>query len=142
MDVRVIKKEGGMSKNLTVGRPKKLSFTKEDLDEIEHMAGIGLNLEQIAAIYGRSHRTFQKYFKEMPELHAAIERGRANTNKKVTNVAYQMAISGQHPSMTMFWLKCRARWKETVTTEHKLSDSLESIVAASYGKKKNDSSTE
>ena len=96
----------------------------------ERMAGVGMTIEQMGAVWGRTGRTLTKRMKEDPQLKEAIERGRAQAHMKVANVAYKMAISGQTPAMTMFWLKARARWKETRVTEHK-GLTLEDIVAGS-----------
>jgi len=38
--------------------------------------------------------------------------GKAVLTHKVVRVALEMALSGRHPSMTQFWLKCNAGWKD------------------------------
>lgn len=40
------------------------------------------------------------------------------TNMSVAQVALKMALSGQDPDMTRFWLKTRAGWKETEVHQH------------------------
>ena len=46
-----------------------------------------------------------------------LEVGAALVNAKVGHVALKMAISGDSPTMTQFWLSRRANWKETTVTE-------------------------
>ena len=36
----------------------------------------------------------------------------------MAQTAYQMAKSGKFPTMTMFWLKTQAGWRETSRLEH------------------------
>ena len=38
--------------------------------------------------------------------------------QKITAVAFKLASSGKYPPMTMFWLKCRERWREVQVHEH------------------------
>lgn len=79
------------------------------------MAGYGLTNLQIAHILGIGKDTFYRMMDEVPDLRLAIDRGVALAAMNVTQKAYQMAISGQSPSMTIFWLKTRCRWKDVST---------------------------
>lgn len=112
-----------------MARKPPVVLTETDLQRIERLAGYGLNMEQIAAVFDRSCPTFERLKAKDPELKAAIERGTIRANEAVTQTAYQMAVSGKVPAMTMFWLKCRARWKETVGLEHSGKVTLEALVA-------------
>ena len=49
-----------------------------------------------------------------------LDRGRmvGYLDKAVAQALYKMAISGTCPAATMFWLKCRAGWKETSVLQH------------------------
>jgi predicted transcriptional regulator len=107
-----------------------IQFSEADIKKIEKMAGLGMTLEQIAMVWERTPRTFQKHFKNNPELKAAVDRGREIANQAVAQTAYQMALSGKSPAMTTFWLKTRARWKEVHHHEVQVS-TLEDIVNAS-----------
>jgi hypothetical protein len=74
------------------------------------MAAYGIPEEQIGTTTGPqgiSPKTLRKYFRRELLL------GATKANSKVAETAYQMAISGKCPTMTIFWLKCRARWRET-----------------------------
>jgi hypothetical protein len=50
-------------------------------------------------------------------IDVAIQKGRANACGQVAKTAYNMAVSGKHPNMTIFWLKCRMNWSEVSPVE-------------------------
>lgn len=89
----------------------------DPIDMTFKLTKLGLPLEQVADILGISKRTLERRMHIDEKLRTAIESGRANQIKDVSEMAYQMAVSGKHPSMTMFWLKCRAGWSSTPKEE-------------------------
>jgi len=91
-------------------------------EDLEKYGIAGLNHEQIASILGMSKDTLERFFKSDPTLHAAVEKGKSNSILKVAGTAYQMAVSGDVPAMTMFYLKTRAKWKETHVVEERPDD--------------------
>jgi hypothetical protein len=97
---------------------KIIQLSQEEIQRIETMAGLGLNVEQIALIMKTPKRTLERRLVETEGAQDAIERGRAVAVSQVTKTLFQMAVSGKEPSATYFYLKCRARWKETSTVEH------------------------
>jgi hypothetical protein len=112
-----------------------IQFTDEDYKKIETMAGYGLSLAKIAALFGRSLRTFQNYKESNERVAMAIEAGKAKAHLQVHKTAYDMAVSGKVPQMTMFWLKSRAGWKETEVHEvnanmNVQSESVDKLVGA------------
>ena len=92
-------------------------FDEKDLERIEKLAGYGLTKEKIADVFGMHRNTFLNRYKKDPKLLEALNRGIARAEADVSTKAYEMAMSGDHPSMTMFWLKCRAKWKEVQKIE-------------------------
>ncbi len=84
----------------------------EDYKKIEAMASYGLSVEKIANVLGMSKKTLERRAKENGKVKTALELGRAKAEANVSKAAYGMAVSGKVPAMTMFWLKCRAGWKE------------------------------
>ena len=81
--------------------------TNDQRAKVRSMAAMGIRHDEIALKIGiRSAKTLRKYFRTELDLAAA------EANYKVAAKAYEMASSGQHPAMTMFWLKCRAGWHE------------------------------
>lgn len=85
-------------------RPKKP--TPQDLKEIEMLAGMGLNQHQIADVKGMHRDTLRKY------AQAAYTRGKAKAIARVAQTAFEMAISGKHIAMTIFYLKTQGGWRE------------------------------
>ncbi len=94
------------------GAPRLPEFTAEEIVKIETMAGYGLTNTQIAEIHGISLATLKNRFESQPELLASIKKGRAKALLNVAQSAYQQAMSGKVPAMTMFYLKCRGKWRE------------------------------
>ncbi|MDH4378376.1 MAG: hypothetical protein QE263_00510 [Vampirovibrionales bacterium] len=88
------------------------AFTQGDCEDVAIMAAGGIPQDRIAKRLGVSEKTLRKHFRD--ELDIASD----DKHKNVLNTAYGMAISGEHASMTMFWLKCRLGWKEKQSVEH------------------------
>lgn len=79
------------------------------------MAATGFTQDQIATClgtHGIDPKTMRKHF--AVELATAANKA----NAAVANRAYQMAVAGNPPAATFFWLKCRNGWKETSRVEH------------------------
>jgi hypothetical protein len=88
-------------------RPK-LQATDANRKMVRMMAACGIDQEQIAARIGiRSPKTLRKHYRE------EIDRGATDANMMVGQTLFKMATSGEHPAATIYWLKCRAGWKET-----------------------------
>ena len=90
----------------TAGRPR-YRPSKKDRRIVRYLASYGLPQIQIALIVGRTVDTITKYY--------SFELKLAEAEKiiRVAEVAYLMAVNGKYPSMTMFYLKTRAQWRET-----------------------------
>ena len=67
---------------------------------------------------GISNATLTKYYS-----HNLLV-GKEKRTARVAGVAYEMAVSGESPSMTTFWLKTQAGWspKHTVVVEDRTFD--------------------
>jgi integrase len=97
------------------GGQNKYAPTPADRETVKSMAACGFAHEAIArciGVKGIDDKTLRKHFRR--ELDTAM----AKANATVANKAYQMAIAGNPPAATIFWLKCRANWKETQAFEH------------------------
>lgn len=91
---------------------KKFTWNAEQSKRVESLSGLGLRTDQIASIEGMSRATIQRvYQKEITE-------GREKAVATVAKTAYQMAVGGKVPAMTMFWLKTQAQWREVQRVEH------------------------
>ena len=110
------KKAGGKKSRIKRGQTYKP--TNDDYSKVEEMVTIGLDQHTIAKIMGVSNATLTKYF-----AHNLLV-GKDKRTARVAGVAYEMAVSGESPSMTTFWLKTQAGWspKHTVVVEDRTFD--------------------
>ena len=103
-------------------------FDQDDMKKIEKMAGLGMPQEMIAHVFGMKVLTFQNRMDKYPEVRMAYDKGVADATMKVAETAFAQAVSGENPAMTMFWLKCRAGWKETSRHEIHTKTTIEDLV--------------
>lgn len=101
-------------------RDKRLPNTN-DLVQIRTESAIGLNTATIATGLGISKDTLEIWINEYDEVFAAIETGRAMCRKRAYACFYSQAFpideNGRptnkgDPSLMIFWMKTRCRWKE------------------------------
>lgn len=93
------------------------AIKNEDVPRIETMAGMGFSRDEIAAIMGVSHDTFERAIKKNAAARASLNAGRLKADLNVTNSAYEMAVDKKHPGMTRFWLMARRGWKTQQTPQ-------------------------
>jgi hypothetical protein len=85
---------------------KRYEPTEKDRRMVELCAMGGIPQQEISSALGISPVTLRKYFRE--ELDTAY----VMANAKVVQTAFEMAVSGKSPAMTIFWLKARMGWSE------------------------------
>lgn len=83
----------------------------EQAREVACMTALGLSEQEIALVLNIEQHVLKRYYRK--EL--VIANNLANA--MVAKTALGMAISGRYPAMTQFWLKSRAKWKETSAVE-------------------------
>jgi len=110
------KAAGGKKSRIKRGQTYKP--TDDDYSKVEEMVTIGLDQHTISKVMGISNATLTKYF-----AHNLLV-GKEKRTARVAGVAYEMAVSGESPSMTTFWLKTQAGWspKHHVVVEDKTFD--------------------
>jgi IS30 family transposase len=110
-------------------RTDKFLITETSLVQIEKLAGLGMNMEQIASVLNISPDTLYRRMKEGEfELSAAILRGRTLANMKVAEKAYELALAGD-VSMIKYILSSKAGWTEKSQIIHEgLSQNVTVIV--------------
>jgi len=96
------KAAGGKKSRIKRGQTYKP--TDDDYSKVEEMVTIGLDQHTIAKVMGISNDTLTKYYS-----HNLLV-GKEKRTARVAGVAYEMAVSGESPSMTTFWLKTQAGW--------------------------------
>jgi hypothetical protein len=99
-------------------RGSKYKPTDDDYSKVEEMVTIGLDQHTIAKVMGISNATLTKYFQHNLTI------GKEKRSARVAGVAYEMAVSGDSPSMTAFWLKTQCGWntKQHVVVEDRNFD--------------------
>ena len=93
------------------GRPPHLP-TPDTRNRVYILSTVGTRHEDIATVLGISADTLVKYYKE------ELDKGRIEANASVAETLFKQAKEGNTTAM-IFWLKSRARWKES--TQHEIS---------------------
>jgi hypothetical protein len=93
------------------GRPPHLA-TADTRIKVYTLSTVGTRHEDIASVLGISHDTLVKYYKE------ELDKGRIEANASVAETLFKQAKEGNTTAM-IFWLKSRAKWKES--TQHEIS---------------------
>jgi len=76
------------------------------------LSSVGTRHEDIATVLGISADTLTKYY------HDELAKGRIEANASVAETLFKQAKEGNTTAM-IFWLKSRAKWKET--SQHEIS---------------------
>jgi hypothetical protein len=93
------------------------AMLKERADEVKKMAMCGLTPDQICMVMGIDASHFRKAVAKNFRLASMLRRGIGAANSAVTQQAFNMAVSGKHPNVTMWWLRVRAGWTEEQNEE-------------------------
>jgi hypothetical protein len=93
------------------GRPPHLPNADTRI-KVYTLSTVGTRHEDIASVLGISHDTLVKYYKE------ELDKGRIEANASVAETLFKQAKEGNTTAM-IFWLKSRAKWKET--SQHEIS---------------------
>lgn len=97
---------------MPAGRPPYQPAPK-DFAMVKSMCGFGIPDYEIARVLGITPPTLRKYFA------AELDTGHIEANAKVAQSLYKKA-TGDGPGATVaaiFWLKCRAGWREAMSPE-------------------------
>lgn len=89
-----------------------IELSEEETERIGRMLAQGITVEEACLIQGISKNTFYRLMKDDEKFKNTIEKGRSIAKMAVTRTAYELATDGKNSAMTMFWLKCRAGWKD------------------------------
>lgn len=84
--------------------------TDETRKRIELLAGLGLTQDEIGLVEGMSDKTLRKYYAE------EIARGAVKVNALMGQALFRSGIGGNIAAQ-IFWMKTRARWRETNNLE-------------------------
>ena len=95
--------------------------------QVEAMAGYGVPEPDIARLLQIDPKTLRKHYRD------ELDSGHVKANAKVAENLFRKATGDGPQSVTaaIFWLKTRARWKETMVSEvtHDVGDSVKTLMA-------------
>jgi hypothetical protein len=96
-----------------MGRPRHAPEIT-DRRQVEALAGYGVPEAEIAGLVGIDAKTLRKHYRK------ELDHGHTKANAKVAENLFRIAIGEGREAVTaaIFWLKTRARWKETILNEH------------------------
>ena len=108
-------------KSSKVGR-KRITFTDEDITNIERWSGDGLSEAQIATLLGCSLSTIARKKREKGRFDTALKKGKTRAIQAVANQVFQNAMSGKETS-AIFFLKNRDpdNWADRQEVQHNLN---------------------
>jgi hypothetical protein len=101
---------------------KKHDPTQQDRDTARRLSALGVPHEDIALRLKISSDTLVKYYQE------ELDEGRIDANSAIAGTLFNQAKKG-NTAAAIFWLKTRARWKETQSHEHSGVDGGEIRIA-------------
>jgi len=99
----------GVIKMAEKGRPPHKP-TKDTQEQVKRLSALGCPHEDIATRLKISADTLVKYYKD------ELDEGRIDANAAIAGTLFQQAKKG-NTAAAIFWLKTRARWKETQVNE-------------------------
>ena len=102
------------------GRPRHQP-TQADRDTAKRLSALGCPHEDIAIRLKISSDTLVKYYQ------VELDEGRIDANSAIAGTLFQQAKNG-NTAAAIFWLKTRARWKETDRHEITGADGRDLVV--------------
>ncbi len=95
--------------------------------QVEAMAGYGVPEADIARVLRIDPKTLRKHYRD------ELDGGHVKANAKVAENLFRKATGDGPQSVTaaIFWMKTRARWKETTISEvtHDVGDPIKVLMA-------------
>jgi hypothetical protein len=109
-----------------MGRP---AFQPTDAQRrlVRSLAACGTRQDLIASMLEISSRTLRKHFRN------ELDRAAIEVNTQVAQTLFNKALAGDTTAM-IFWLKCRANWRERGNFEPSSAPVAPFIVALDRGK--------
>lgn len=107
------------------GRPA-FEITPEVLEKVERLASQGMTQEQIADCLDISVSTLCKKKNDYAEFSEAIKRGSAKGIDFVTNALLEN-VQDMNVSAQIFYLKCKAKWREDAAHLKELQDRIDRL---------------
>ena len=97
---------------------------KRDSKQVETLAGLGASLEYIASHLNLSTDQVLEFYKK------DLDYGKEHANLEVAETFFELATSGEHPTITMAWMRMRAGWRDTPQTTTQENDDVVEVEQA------------
>ena len=97
---------------------------KRDSKQVETLAGLGASIEYIATHLNLSTDQVLEFYKK--DLDYSTE----HANLEVAETFFELATSGEHPNITMAWMRMRAGWKDNPTPTSNTEDDVVEVEQA------------
>jgi hypothetical protein len=95
---------------------------KRDRGQVEVLSGMGASEEFIAAHLNLSVEDLHTHYRTQ------LIHGQEEANLQVAKTFFDMATSGEHPQMTLAWIKMRAKWSEAPSSIAEEDDNSEALA--------------
>lgn len=100
---------------MTTKKPGRPAYEADEKTraQVKMLAAMGIPDYDIAKVIGLSGPTMRKYYM------AELETGHIEANAQVAQSLFKQATNKEKPNVSaaIFWLKCRAEWRETTAVE-------------------------
>ena len=108
---------------------KALILTQDQINQVEHLAGLNMGVMDICRSLGISWSSFDKNRKKKQEINEALERGKAKGLTRATSKLMEKIEDGEFQAI-QFYLKSadRERWAEKAEISHTLN--LSEIISS------------
>lgn len=116
-----------------MGSKVAVDITEELIEKAESLAARGLTVEQIASCLGMGERTLYEKKSLYPQLAQAIKDGQHKGVSIVANALFESAKSG-NTTAQIFYMKARAKWKDSNEDELNQLRELFAIILPMIGK--------
>jgi len=93
---------------------------KRDAVQVEVMTGMGCSVEYISKHLNLSIEDLTTHYNKQ------LEHGQEEANLQVAKVFHDLATSGEHPAMTVAWMKMRGGWTENIALQSSTSTTEDS----------------
>ena len=104
--------------------PTPLHPNKRDSKQVETLAGLGASEKYICEHLRITPAQLKTHYS------SALEYGREHANLEVAETFFELATSGEHPTITMAWMRMRAGWKDNLTPTSNTDDDVVEVEQA------------
>lgn len=82
-------------------------FSEKEINQLRVMAGLHMPVAHMCSILGVTTNVLYARISDQAGVKDALYKGRAESSLRVRRKAFDMAVSGHHPTMTQFWLRTK-----------------------------------